>query len=79
MPGDSRLLADSMLGRTTDALGSTRLDSVASLVLAIALRRARTQGNLKLIREALEIALAHDLFAGPAPIQAAAFSPAANT
>ncbi len=54
------------------ALTPSQRDSVASLILAIVLRRARTQGNLYLIRAALEIALAHDLFTGPAPMQAAA-------
>ena len=54
------------------ALGPRQQDAVAPLVLAILLRRARTQGNLGLVREALEVALAHDLVEGPAPRQAAA-------
>jgi hypothetical protein len=55
-----------------EALDSRQQDSVAPLVLAALLRRARTAGNLRLVREALEVALAHDLVDGPAPIQAAA-------
>jgi len=53
-------------------LAPRQQDSVASLVLAALLRRARTSGNLGLVREALEVALAHDLVDGPAPKQAAA-------
>jgi hypothetical protein len=55
-----------------DALAPRQQDSVAPLVLAALLRRARTKGDLGLVREALEVALAHDLIDGPAPIQAAA-------
>ena len=54
------------------ALAPRQQDSVAPLLLAIVLRRGRTTGNLGLVREALEIALAHDLVDGPAPRQAAA-------
>jgi hypothetical protein len=54
------------------ALGPRQQDSVAPLVLAVLLRRARTAGDLELIRESLEVALTHDLADGPAPIQAAA-------
>jgi len=54
------------------ALSSAQQDSLASLVLAIALRRARTEGNLRSVHEALELALTHDLIDGPAPLQAAA-------
>src|SRR5262249_33353464 len=54
------------------ALAPRQQDSVAPLVLAVLLRRARTAGDLNLIREALEVALAHELADGPAPIQAAA-------
>lgn len=54
------------------ALAPRQQDSVAPLVLATVLRRARTAGNLALVREALEVALAHDLIDGPAPTQAAA-------
>jgi hypothetical protein len=54
------------------ALAPRQQDSVAPLVLAVLLRRARTAGDLQLIREALEVALAHDLADGPAAIQAAA-------
>jgi hypothetical protein len=53
-------------------LAPRQQDSVAPLVLAALLRRARTAGELGLIREALEVALAHDLIDGPAPLQAAA-------
>jgi hypothetical protein len=42
------------------------------LVLAIALRRARKEANVKRIRDVLEIALQHDLLEGPTPRQAAA-------
>jgi uncharacterized protein DUF6895 len=54
------------------ALAARQQDSVAPLVLAALLRRARTAGDLSLIRQALEVALAHDLIDGPAPLQAAA-------
>ena len=54
------------------ALAPRQQDSVAPLVLAALLRRARTAGDLGLVREALEVALAHDLIDGPAPTQAAA-------
>jgi hypothetical protein len=55
------------------ALAPRQQDSVAPLVLVALLRRARTKGDLGLVREALEVALAHDLIDGPAPAQAAAF------
>lgn len=54
------------------ALAPRQQDSVAPLLLTVLLRRARKQGNLKLVRDALELALAYDLIEGPAPIQAAA-------
>jgi hypothetical protein len=38
----------------------------------VLLRRARMQGDLRLVGEALKVALAHDLVNGPAPGQAAA-------
>lgn len=44
--------------------------SLAPLLLAISLRRAKEQGNLKLVREALQIALEFDLVNSPASIQA---------
>ena len=50
-----------------DALAPRQQDSVAPLLLTVLLRRARTQGNLRLVREALEVALAYDLTNGPAP------------
>ena len=55
-----------------EALAPRQQDAVAPLVLAALLRRARTKGDLALVRKALEIALAHDLIDGPAPAQAAA-------
>lgn len=54
------------------ALPSDRRDALAPLLLGIVLRRARTRGNVKLVRQALEVALAFDLIDGPAPSQAAA-------
>jgi hypothetical protein len=54
------------------ALSSGQQESVAPWLVAVLLRRARTQGNLSLVREALEISLVHDLIDGPAPGQAAA-------
>jgi len=54
------------------ALSSRQQDSVAQLVLATLLRRARAAGDLGLVRDALKVALTHDLIDGPAPIQAAA-------
>lgn len=55
-----------------DALAPRQQDSVAPLLLTVLLRRARTQGHLRLVREALEVALAYHLIDGPAPSQAAA-------
>jgi hypothetical protein len=54
------------------ALAPRQQDALAPLVLAIALRRARAQGHLRLLGEVLEVALAHGLVDGPAPGQAAA-------
>jgi len=54
------------------ALVPRQQDSVAPLLLTVLLRRARTQGDIRLVRQALEAALAHDLVDGPAPRQAAA-------
>ena len=53
-------------------LGRRQQDAVAPLLLAVLLRRARTAGDLGLLRRALEVALAHGLISGPAPLQAAA-------
>jgi hypothetical protein len=53
-------------------LAPRQQDSVALLALAVVLRRAKNVGDLGLIREALEVALAHDLIDGDAPLQAAA-------
>jgi hypothetical protein len=54
------------------ALAADQQDAVAQLLLGIVLRRARARGNVKLVRQALEVALAFDLIDGPAPSQAAA-------
>jgi len=54
------------------ALSRSRQDALAPLLLAVVLRRARAAGDLALVREALEAALAHGLVAAPAPMQAAA-------
>jgi hypothetical protein len=54
------------------ALPPDQQDSVAPLLLGIVLRRAGTRGNVKLLRAALQVALAFDLIDGPAPSQAAA-------
>jgi len=54
------------------ALDGRQQDSLAPLVLAAALRRARMKGDLRIVREALEAALAHDLIEAPAPRQAVA-------
>ncbi len=54
------------------ALAPDHQDSVAQLLLGIVLRRAATRGNVKLVQNALQVALAFDLIDGPAPGQAAA-------
>lgn len=54
------------------ALNPGQQDAVASLILTVILRRARAHGNIRLIRDALELAVAHSLADGPAPRQAAA-------
>jgi hypothetical protein len=54
------------------ALAPDQQDSVAQLLLGIVLRRAGARGNVKLVRAALQVALAFDLIDGPAPSQAAA-------
>ena len=54
------------------ALAPRQQHAVAPLVLAVLLRRGRTEGNLRLVQEALQVALAFDLVEGPAPSQAAA-------
>jgi len=53
------------------ALTAHQQNSVAPLVVAAVLRRARTNGDLALIRETLQVALDYDLVNGPAPVQAA--------
>jgi hypothetical protein len=66
---------DARRPRWRDAVGMlapVQQDALAPLLLAVLLRRARTRGDLGLIREALAVALAHDLVAAPAPLQAAA-------
>jgi len=53
-------------------LAPPRQNSLAPLVLTVALRRARSLANMKLIRDALQVALHHDLLGQPALGQAAA-------
>jgi hypothetical protein len=55
-----------------DVFSNRQQDALAPLLLVMLLRRARTAGDLGLIRKALEFAVAHDLAYGPAPLQAAA-------
>ncbi|HEV8241623.1 MAG TPA: hypothetical protein VGS57_19830, partial [Thermoanaerobaculia bacterium] len=55
-----------------DALSHRQQDALSPLLLALLLRRARAAADLGLIRQALELALAHGLAHGPAPQQAAA-------
>jgi hypothetical protein len=54
------------------ALSPRQKDSVASFSLTALLRRARTAGDLRLLRQALEVAVTHNVALGPAPTQAAA-------
>ena len=58
--------------RLADELARGQLDSIAPLVLAVALRRATACGDLKRVRELLELALVHGVVDGLAPAQAAA-------
>jgi uncharacterized protein DUF6895 len=70
-----RLIANQTQARwaaSFSALTRGQQDSIAGLILAIVLRRAKDQGDLPLVRRALEIALVHDLIEGSAPQQAAA-------
>jgi hypothetical protein len=53
------------------ALDGAAQDAIAPLILVAILRRARTRGDLALLRTALELAVRHDLLRGPAPGQAA--------
>lgn len=53
-------------------LSHRQQDAIARLMLVAILRRARTSGDLALVREALDVAVRHDLLDGPAPGQAAA-------
>jgi hypothetical protein len=53
------------------ALTPAQQDAIAPLMLSVVLRRARTNGDLKQIRTALEVALAFDIARGPAVSQAA--------
>lgn len=55
-----------------DLLDGRQQDSLAPLLLALLLRRARARCDLRLVKEALEMALAHHVLEGPAPAQAAA-------
>jgi hypothetical protein len=54
------------------ALATRQQAAVARLLLTVILRRARTQGDIQLVRQALKVALAHDLLDGPGPRQGAA-------
>jgi hypothetical protein len=56
-----------------DALSPGQQDAVGPLVLTILLRRAKDHGDLRGIRTALEVALAHGLLELPAVQQAVAF------
>ena len=64
--------ANSCWNEAFSALTSPQQDAIAPFLLTTLLRRARTAGDLRLVREALEVALSHDLIHGPAPVQAAA-------
>jgi hypothetical protein len=55
-----------------ESLGPRQQDAVSPLLFAIAVRRARSDGNLAVIRRALESAVDHNLIRGPAVSQAAA-------
>ena len=54
------------------ALESHQQDSMAPLLLAVVLRRARTRGDLMLVRKALHVALSYGLLEGPVPKHAVA-------
>ena len=58
--------------RRVSSLSPRQQDAIASLMLTVALRRARVTGNLSLIRQGLEAAMKYDLVEGPAVAQAAA-------
>jgi Domain of unknown function (DUF6895) len=62
----------SPIGKLIEMLKPRQQDSVAPLLLAMLLRRAKTKGDLGLLRTALQLALQYDLVDGPAPAQAAA-------
>jgi hypothetical protein len=55
-----------------DRLTPDRQDALASMLLAMLLQRARGRYDFRLMRTALEVALATDCVEGPAPGQAAA-------
>lgn len=55
-----------------DALGPNQQDALGPLVLTVLLRRAKDRGDLRGLRTALELALAHGLAEGPAVQQATA-------
>ena len=61
------------------ALTPAAQDAIAPLILVAALRRARERGNMDLLRDALEVAVAHDLLGGPGPRQGAALLRRATT
>jgi GNAT superfamily N-acetyltransferase len=54
------------------ALAPTGQDAIAPLILAATLRRARERGDMGLLRDALGVAVDHDLVRGPGTVQAAA-------
>lgn len=58
--------------RNLAALSAGQQHSVAPLLLAILLRRAKAKGDLSLIRECLRVSLRHNLIDGSAVSQAAA-------
>jgi len=58
--------------RRAGGLSQSQQDAIAPLMLIAVLRRAKTSGDLGLVREALDAAVRHNLLDGPAPGQAAA-------
>jgi hypothetical protein len=61
--------------RWTDAaraLAPKAQDAIAPLILVATMRRARERGDIGLLRNALGIAVGHDLVRGPGPVQGAA-------
>jgi len=54
------------------ALAPAQQDSIAELLLAAVLRRAASCGDLRLLHDALQLAVQHNVIDGPAPRQAVA-------